>query len=32
MIGASPRATLFLARAAKGLALVRGRGYAIPES
>jgi MoxR-like ATPase len=29
--GASPRATLFLARAAKGLALVRGRGYAIPE-
>ena len=29
--GASPRATLFLARAAKGLALVRGRGYVIPE-
>ncbi len=30
-LGASPRATLFLARAAKGLALVRGRGYVIPE-
>jgi MoxR-like ATPase len=29
--GASPRATLFLARAAKGLALVRGRGFVIPE-
>jgi len=29
--GGSPRATLFLARAAKGLALVRGRGYVIPE-
>jgi len=29
--GASPRATLFLARAAKGLAFVRGRGYVIPE-
>jgi MoxR-like ATPase len=29
--GASPRATLYLARAAKGLALVRGRGYVIPE-
>ncbi len=29
--GASPRATLFLARAVKGLALVRGRGYVIPE-
>jgi MoxR-like ATPase len=29
--GASPRATLFLARAAKALALVRGRGYVIPE-
>jgi MoxR-like ATPase len=29
--GASPRATLFLARAAKALALVRGRGYAVPE-
>ncbi|MDX1643286.1 MAG: MoxR family ATPase [Thermoanaerobaculia bacterium] len=29
--GASPRATLFLARSAKALALVRGRGYAIPE-
>ena len=29
--GASPRATLFLARAAKGLALVRGRGWAQPE-
>lgn len=29
--GASPRATLFLARATKGLALVRGRGYVIPE-
>ncbi len=29
--GASPRATLFLARAVKGLALIRGRGYVIPE-
>ena len=29
--GASPRATLFLARAAKGMALVRGRGFVIPE-
>ena len=29
--GASPRATLFLARAAKALALVRGRGYVTPE-
>ncbi|MEM7349936.1 MAG: MoxR family ATPase [Acidobacteriota bacterium] len=29
--GASPRATLFLARAVKGLALLRGRGYVIPE-
>ncbi len=29
--GASPRATLFLARATKGLALIRGRGYVIPE-
>jgi MoxR-like ATPase len=29
--GASPRATLFLARAAKAMALVQGRGYAIPE-
>ncbi|MEM6456496.1 MAG: MoxR family ATPase [Acidobacteriota bacterium] len=29
--GASPRATLFLARCAKALALVRGRGYVIPE-
>ena len=29
--GASPRASLFLARAVKGLALVRGRGYVIPE-
>ncbi len=29
--GASPRATLFLARAAKALALVRGRGFVIPE-
>jgi MoxR-like ATPase len=29
--GASPRATLFVARAAKALALVRGRGYVIPE-
>ena len=29
--GASPRATIFLARAAKAMALVRGRGYVIPE-
>ena len=29
--GASPRATLFLARAAKAMALIRGRGYVIPE-
>jgi MoxR-like ATPase len=29
--GASPRASLFLARAAKALALVRGRGYVMPE-
>jgi MoxR-like ATPase len=29
--GASPRATLFLARAAKAMALIRGRGFAIPE-
>jgi MoxR-like ATPase len=29
--GASPRATLFLARAAKAMALVRGRGYVTPE-
>jgi MoxR-like ATPase len=29
--GASPRGTLFLARAAKAMALVRGRGYVIPE-
>jgi MoxR-like ATPase len=29
--GASPRASLYLARAAKALALVRGRGYVIPE-
>jgi len=29
--GGSPRATLFLARAVKGLALLRGRGYVIPE-
>ncbi|MEM8934063.1 MAG: ATPase, partial [Acidobacteriota bacterium] len=29
--GASPRATLFLARAVKGLAMVRGRAYVIPE-
>jgi MoxR-like ATPase len=29
--GASPRASLFLARAAKALALVRGRGFVIPE-
>jgi MoxR-like ATPase len=29
--GASPRATLFLARAAKAMALLRGRAYVIPE-
>jgi MoxR-like ATPase len=29
--GASPRATLFLARAAKALALLRGRGFVLPE-
>jgi MoxR-like ATPase len=29
--GASPRASLFLARAAKAAALVAGRGYVIPE-
>jgi MoxR-like ATPase len=29
--GGSPRATLFLARAAKALALVRGRAYVVPE-
>jgi MoxR-like ATPase len=29
--GASPRATLYLARTAKAMALVRGRGYVIPE-
>ena len=29
--GASPRATLFLARAAKAMALLNGRGYVIPE-
>jgi MoxR-like ATPase len=29
--GASPRATLFLARAAKALALLRGRAYVVPE-
>ena len=29
--GASPRATLFLARASKAMALLRGRGYVIPE-
>ena len=29
--GASPRATLFLARAAKAMALVAGRGYVVPE-
>jgi MoxR-like ATPase len=29
--GASPRATLYLARAAKALALVRGRGFVLPE-
>jgi MoxR-like ATPase len=29
--GVSPRATIFLARAAKAMALLRGRGYVIPE-
>jgi MoxR-like ATPase len=29
--GASPRATLVLARAGKAMALLRGRGYVIPE-
>jgi len=29
--GGSPRATLFLARAAKAMALVSGRGYVVPE-
>jgi MoxR-like ATPase len=29
--GASPRATIYLARAAKAMALIQGRGYAIPE-
>jgi MoxR-like ATPase len=29
--GASPRATLFLARAAKAMALIAGRGYVVPE-
>jgi MoxR-like ATPase len=29
--GASPRATLFLARAARALAFIRGRGYVTPE-
>ncbi|MDH3525868.1 MAG: AAA family ATPase [Acidobacteriota bacterium] len=29
--GASPRATLFLARCAKAMALLRGRAYVIPE-
>jgi MoxR-like ATPase len=29
--GASPRATLFLARAAKAMALLRGRSYVVPE-
>jgi MoxR-like ATPase len=29
--GASPRASLYLARAAKAMALVRGRGFVIPE-
>ncbi len=29
--GASPRATLFLARAAKAMALLDGRGYVVPE-
>lgn len=29
--GASPRASLYLARAAKAMALIRGRGYVMPE-
>ena len=29
--GASPRATIYLARAAKAMALLRGRGYVAPE-
>ena len=29
--GASPRATIYLARAAKAMALLRGRGFVIPE-
>jgi MoxR-like ATPase len=29
--GASPRATLFLARAAKAVALIAGRGFVVPE-
>ncbi len=29
--GASPRATIFLARAAKAAALLAGRGYVMPE-
>src|SRR5204862_6611745 len=29
--GASPRATIFLARAAKGQAFLEGRGYVIPQ-
>ena len=29
--GASPRATLFLARAAKAMALLRGRAFVVPE-
>ena len=29
--GASPRGTLYLARAAKAMALVRGRGFVVPE-
>ena len=29
--GASPRASLYLARAAKAMALLRGRGYVVPE-
>ena len=30
-IGASPRATIFLARAARAYALLRERGYVIPD-
>ena len=30
-MGASPRATIFLARAAKGQALLVGRGYVTPQ-